>query len=120
MKVLDLNVLKLIVLTELSVNAESSSTSLTNDDIDQEWRIWRDRFLEIVSRHIPTEVLRRRSSLPWFDQEIRHLMKKKETTRRKAKKSDRLSHWESFEIYVVRARHRSKRKEMSFSSRCHN
>ena len=79
-----------------SVNAESSSTSLTNDDIDQEWRIWSDRFLEIVSRHIPTKVLRRRSSLPWFDQEIRHLMKKKEKTRRNAKKSGRLSHWKKF------------------------
>ena len=39
--------------------ADSSFTSLTNDDIDQEWRNWSNRFLEIVSRHIPTKVIKK-------------------------------------------------------------
>ena len=76
-----------------SVYADSGSTSLTNDDIYQEWRNWNNRFLEIVSRHIPTKVIKKRTSPPWFDHEIRHLLKKKETARRKAKKSGCLSHW---------------------------
>ena len=60
--------------------------SVQNDDIDQEWRNWSNRFLEIVSRHIPTKVIKKRTSPPWFDHEIRHLLKKKETANKRQRK----------------------------------
>ena len=97
-----------------SVYADSGSTSLTNDDIDQEWRNWSNRFLEIVCRHIPTKVIKKRTSPPWFDHEIRHLLKEKETARRKAKKCGCLSHWEKFRVLRRSCKALIKRKRKDF------
>ncbi len=91
---------------ELSANFTQSSSLLgsssncssnsKNVDIDVAWQKWNESFINTVSRHIPTKVVKRRGSPPWFDSEIRHLFKRKETARRKAKKSSRPNHWENF------------------------
>lgn len=65
-------------------------------DIDKDWQRWCDRFMDAVHRHIPTKVMKKRKSPPWLDNEIRHLLNKKETARRKAKKSSRINLWENF------------------------
>ena len=101
-------------LQDNNVSADSNSTSLIDDDIDQEWQNWSDRFLEIVSRHIPTKVLRRRRSPPWFDNETRHMLKKKETARRKAKKSGRLCHLEKYRALRHSSKALIKRKRNAF------
>ena len=77
-------------------SGSNCSSNSKNVDIDVAWQKWSESFINTVSRHIPTKVVKRRGSPPWFDSEIRHLFKRKETARRKAKKSSRPNHWENF------------------------
>ncbi|XP_028414165.1 uncharacterized protein LOC114537227 [Dendronephthya gigantea] len=76
--------------------AVDTSTTANMIDVDVTWQHWSARFLETVSRHIPTKTIRRRNTPPWFDSEVRHLLKKKETARRKAKSSGRTCHLEKY------------------------
>ncbi len=59
----------------------------TNGDINDDWRNWKDTFLATVSDHIPTAKLRSRSNVPWMNSAIIHNIKKKNTLRRKLRKS---------------------------------
>ena len=59
----------------------------TNGDINDDWRNWKDTFLATVSNHIPTAKLRSRRNVPWMNSAMIHNIKKKNTLRRKLKKS---------------------------------
>ena len=52
--------------------------------------------MDAVYRHIPTKVIKKRKSLPWFDSKVRHLLNKKETARRRAKRNPSTNTWETF------------------------
>ena len=52
--------------------------------------------MDAVYRHIPTKIIKKRKSPPWFDSETQHLLNKKETAKRKAKSNPNGNIWENF------------------------
>ena len=72
------------------------SPSVTSTDIDSDWQQWLDLFLGALADNIPVKSFKRKNTPPWLDNEVKHLLKKKETARRKAKKSGRLNFHEKF------------------------
>ena len=70
--------------------------SINSTDIDSDWQQWMDLFLGAVADHIPVKTFKRKNTPPWLDNEIKHLLKKKETARRKAKKTGKLNIHEKF------------------------
>jgi len=69
-----------------------------NCDIDQAWNSWLEAVTQVVDKCVPKLVIRSSSAPPWFDREVRHLMKKKKTAWRKAKKGSNKSHWAKFRM----------------------
>ena len=70
--------------------------SINSTDIDSDWQQWMYLFLGAVADHIPVKTFKRKNTPPWLDNEIKHLLKKKETARRKAKKTGKLNIHEKF------------------------
>ena len=91
--------MNLTVLTDTNFcKTTDNSSNLKNNsgDIDNDWRRWCDCFMDAVYRHIPTKIIKKRKSPPWFDSEAQHLLNKKETARRKAKRNPNGNIWENF------------------------
>ncbi len=63
----------------------SLTISESSDDINIDWKHWKETFLSTVSKHIPKQKIRGRNSLPWINGDILHQIKKKESIRRKLK-----------------------------------
>ena len=61
--------------------------SINSIGIDSDWQQRMDLFLGAVADHIPVKTFKRKDTPPWLDNEIKRLLKKKETARRKAKKT---------------------------------
>ena len=59
----------------------------TNGDINEDWRNWKDTFLPMVSDHIPSKKFRSRYYILWMNSVIMHTIKKKNSVRRKLRKS---------------------------------
>ena len=78
--------LKLLPLTDIV---------LGEDDIDIAWSKWCDIFLSAVDT-FPRKQTSRSYTPHYFTNEIVHLLHQKETTRRRAKKSDSVELWEKF------------------------
>jgi len=70
--------------------------SINSTDIDSDWQQWMDLFLGAVADHIPVKTFNSKNTPPWLDNEIKHLLKKRETARRKAKKTGKLNIHEKF------------------------
>lgn len=70
--------------------------SINSIDIDSNWQQWMDLFLSAVADHIPVKTFKRKNTPPWLDKEIKHLLKKKETARRKVRKTGKLNIHEKF------------------------
>ena len=70
------------------VNCEYLTNSVTDNsnDVDTCWRQWKTNLLRLIDSHIPKIKIRDANTPPWIDKEVRHLLKKKETTRRATKK----------------------------------
>ena len=54
-----------------------SSTDHSNLDLDADWEKWRKTFLSAAADHIPHKSLKKSSSPPWFDGEIKHIIKRR-------------------------------------------
>jgi hypothetical protein len=52
-------------------------------DVNIDWSNWKETFISIVDQFIPKRKIKDRNSPPWINAEIRHLLNKKETIRRK-------------------------------------
>ena len=48
----------------------SNNPNTNSSDIDNNWQRCCDCFMDAVYRHIPTKVVKKRKSLPWFDSEV--------------------------------------------------
>ncbi len=59
--------------------------SESSDDINIDWKHWKETFLSTVSKHIPKKKIRGRNPLPWINGDILHQIKKKDSIRRKLK-----------------------------------
>ncbi len=67
-----------------------SNTIYTDNNSD--WKRWSECLLNAAARHISTKCLKKRRSPPWFDSEIAHPYKRKETAKTKAKNSGQFNH----------------------------
>ena len=63
------------------------SNCISGEDINSDWQCWRDVFLVGVADHIPRKRLKGRNPVPWINGQIINLIKKKETTHQKLKRS---------------------------------
>jgi hypothetical protein len=70
-----------------ALRAVNLTSILGSEDINTDWRNWKDVFLAAVSDYIPTKKLKGKNPLPWINGQILNIMKKKETVRQKLKKS---------------------------------
>ena len=52
------------------------------NNIDECWEQWKDAFLSVVTRFVPTKLVQDTNSPPWIDGEVRHLIRKKYTALR--------------------------------------
>ena len=64
--------------------------------INTDWQQWKDFFLSVAAEHIPLKTFKRRNTPPWFDGEVRRLLSKKDSCRRKAKRTLFPRLWEKF------------------------
>ncbi len=67
-----------------------------SSDINDDWKRWKDLFLGVAAEFIPLKTFKRRSSPPWIDSEVRRLLSKKDSCRKKAKLSSCANLWEKF------------------------
>ena len=77
----DFNALKADILQSSDIK-----NSLYGNDIDICWRNWKKALLMIIDSNVPKIKLREANTPPWIDKEVLHLLKKKETARRAARK----------------------------------
>ena len=57
------------------------------DGINDAWIVWKNSFLRTVTDYVPMKKVKTRRNVPWLTSEIRHLLKIKETVRRKLARS---------------------------------
>ncbi|XP_068713176.1 uncharacterized protein [Montipora foliosa] len=70
--------------------------SLSGSDVNNCWLKWKSAVLNIIDSHIPKIKLKNVNTPPWIDKEVLHLLKKKETSRRTAKRLNGEHHFEKF------------------------
>ena len=58
----------------------------SNSGVDACWSNWKSALLDIIDAKIPKARVRNSNTPPWIDKEVRHLLKRKESARRAAKK----------------------------------
>ena len=61
----------------------SSTISESSDNINVDWKQWKETFLSTVSEFVPKTKIRGQNPLPWINGNILHQIKKKESIRRK-------------------------------------
>ena len=84
-----------LTLTLLRRDIQESSRLIelaTSDDIDNAWDGWSNEVIDIINSHVPKTKARDKDTPPWFDNEVKHLQKKKESARRRAVKSQSPCH----------------------------
>ena len=71
--------------------SELLASSPDLDNSDNAWHRWKKSLLDIVNNHVPKTKARDSDSPPWIDSDVKHLLKKKETARRRAASSHNTS-----------------------------
>ena len=77
--------------------AISNSVSC-NSGVDACWSNWKSALLDIIDANIPKARVRDSNTPPLIDKEVRHLLKRKESARRAAKKHNSAFYLEKFRI----------------------
>ena len=83
-------------------------------DVNTDWERWRDLFLEVAAEFIPRKTFKRRNSPPWVDGEVKRLLSKKDSCRKKAKSSSCPKLWEKFRNLRRRAKSLLKSKRTQY------
>ena len=65
-------------------------------NIDEAWSNWCDTVLHVVDNCVPKSIISDNAPPPWFDKDVRHLINKKKTAWRQAKKKNGKRHWSKF------------------------
>ena len=78
-------------------SAISNSVSC-NSGVDACWSNWKSALLDIIDANIPKARVMDSNTPPWIGKEVRHLMKRKESARRAAKKHNIAFYLEKFRI----------------------
>ena len=83
-------------------------------DVNTDWERWRNIFLEVATEYIPRKTFKRRNSPPWVDGEVKRLLSKKDSCRKKEKKLSCPKLWEKFRNLRRRAKSLLKVKRMQY------
>lgn len=87
-------------------NAIKNSDALLNSgnyvNVDECWSSWKNSLMDIIDTYVPKVKAKDPCTPPWIDADVIHLLNKKETARRSAKKLD---------SYINREKYRKLRKE---------
>ena len=75
-----------------------SNSASCNSGVDTCWSNWKSALLDIIDANIPKARVRDSNTPPSIDKEVRHLMKRKESARRAAKKHNSAFYLEKFRI----------------------
>ena len=68
-----------------ALSAINLSSIVGHNNIDDDWRCWKDLFLAAVKDFVPSKKLKGRNPVPWIDSNILNLIKKKNSVRQKLK-----------------------------------
>ena len=79
----------------MNIDFEFTSSNSASD-INDDWNLWRDTFLEMADEHIPRKIVKGRYNPPWITPAIISLIKKKETTRRKVHRKNSVALLEKY------------------------
>ena len=67
------------------LSAINLSSIVGHNNIDDDWRCWKDLFLAVVKDFVPSKRLKGRNQVPWIDSNISNVIKKKNSVRQKLK-----------------------------------
>ena len=68
-----------------ALSAINLSSIVGHNNIDDDWRCWKDLFLAVVKDFVPSKRLKGRNQVPWIDSNILNVIKKKNSVRQKLK-----------------------------------
>ncbi|KAK3105973.1 hypothetical protein FSP39_009903, partial [Pinctada imbricata] len=69
----------------------------TKNSVDENVGIFTEKFMSVASENIPNIMITiRESDLPWISSEIKRVIRKRNRTRKMAKKSNNPTHWQLF------------------------
>ena len=88
------------------------------DNLDESLARWENTVKEITDRFIPKIRVRDMNTTPWIDGDVIHLSNKKETKRRKAKRTGRQRHWAKYREYNQRLQNLIHRKFNNYVANC--
>ena len=83
-------------LHETLSHLDLSPDSTSENDINSDWLKWKDLFLGAAAKHIPQKSFKRRNTPRWIDGEVKQLLHKKDSCRRKAKRKSCPKLWERY------------------------
>ena len=78
--------------------AEASRSFLSTifDDMEVMWTAVKTAITSALDKHVPTKLTRTRHTHPWFNTNLRRLMRRKQRAHRKAKQTGQSRDWERF------------------------
>ena len=94
---------QLIKLQIMQNSATSNSVSCNSGD-DACWSNWKSALLDIINANIPKDRVRDANTPPCIDKEVQHLLKRKESARRAAKKHNSAFYLEKFRILRIESK----------------
>jgi hypothetical protein len=68
----------------------------THQQVEDSWNDFKNGLREVILRFVPEKMIRERHHLPWINQQIRRLLKKKRRRYIKAKRTGNARHWEEY------------------------
>ena len=83
-------------------------------DVNTDWERWRNIFLDVATEYISRKTFKRRNSPPWVDGEVKRLLSKKDSRKKKAKKLSCPKLWQKFRNLRRRAKSLLKVKRMQY------
>ena len=79
-----------------SLRNDSFFSSFSPSEIEDGWFEWKSSFLSHVEEFVPKRKPRKFTTPPWFDGELLHAIRKKNSVRKKALKKDSNFLWDKF------------------------
>lgn len=88
------------------------------NNIDNAWLTWKDCLLRIINRVVPKITIRHKRNLPWIDREVIHQSHRKESQRRKAKRTNNRRHWDRYKFLNNNLKVLIRRKHKEYIDKC--
>ncbi|CAG2244297.1 unnamed protein product [Mytilus edulis] len=83
----------------LNSKYENFKEKITEMNIEEYWTLFKTHLFQAMDLHIPSKNLTSRFNLPWVNQHIKKMIRKKERLYKVAKKYQTKEHWDKFKQY---------------------